>query len=33
MIVPLRYLNTIYQPRLAIPKYIINASDDDFLYL
>ncbi|EGG0401322.1 hypothetical protein Q4X44_002530 [Salmonella enterica] len=21
---PLRYLNTIYQPRLAIPKYIIN---------
>ncbi|EMX3331007.1 PhoPQ-activated pathogenicity-related family protein [Salmonella enterica] len=22
---PLRYLNTIYQPRLAIPKYIINA--------
>ncbi|EDP2066217.1 PhoPQ-regulated protein, partial [Salmonella enterica subsp. enterica serovar Heidelberg] len=23
---PLRYLNTIYQPRLAIPKYIINAS-------
>lgn len=27
---PLRYLNTIYQPRLAIPKYIINASGDDF---
>lgn len=25
---PLRYLNTIYQPRLAIPKYIINASGD-----
>ncbi|EAO7498103.1 hypothetical protein FPM78_03690 [Salmonella enterica] len=23
---PLRYLNTIYQPRLAIPKYIINGS-------
>lgn len=23
---PLRYLNTIYQPRLAIPKYIINIS-------
>lgn len=29
---PLRYLNTIYQPRLAIPKYIINASGDDFSY-
>ncbi|EAP9889383.1 PhoPQ-regulated protein, partial [Salmonella enterica] len=27
---PLRYLNTVYQPRLAIPKYIINASGDDF---
>ncbi|EJJ4224938.1 PhoPQ-activated pathogenicity-related family protein [Salmonella enterica] len=27
---PLRYLNTIYQSRLAIPKYIINASGDDF---
>ncbi|EDS6650546.1 PhoPQ-regulated protein [Salmonella enterica subsp. arizonae] len=27
---PLRYLNTVYQTRLAIPKYIINASGDDF---
>ncbi|QXY85523.1 PhoPQ-regulated protein [Salmonella bongori] len=27
---PLRYLNTVYQSRLAIPKYIINASGDDF---
>lgn len=27
---PLIYLNTVYQPRLAIPKYIINASGDDF---
>lgn len=27
---PLRYLNTVYHSRLAIPKYIINASGDDF---
>ncbi len=27
---PLRYMNSIYQSRLAIPKYIINASGDDF---
>ncbi len=27
---PLRYLNSAYANRLAIPKYIINASGDDF---
>jgi PhoPQ-activated pathogenicity-related protein len=27
---PLQYMNSIYQSRLAIPKYIINASGDDF---
>lgn len=27
---PLRYMNSIYQSRLAIPKYIVNASGDDF---
>lgn len=27
---PFQYMNSIYQPRLAIPKYIINASGDDF---
>ncbi len=27
---PLRYLNTSYAHRLAIPKYIVNASGDDF---
>ncbi|MBN3265242.1 PhoPQ-activated pathogenicity-related family protein [Pectobacterium brasiliense] len=27
---PLRYINSIYQQRLAIPKYIVNASGDDF---
>ncbi|MET3129895.1 PhoPQ-activated pathogenicity-related protein [Oxalobacteraceae bacterium GrIS 1.11] len=27
---PLRYLDTAYAARLAIPKYIVNASGDDF---
>lgn len=27
---PLRYLNSAYATRLAIPKYIVNASSDDF---
>ncbi|MDQ0125616.1 PhoPQ-activated pathogenicity-related protein [Pseudomonas lini] len=27
---PLSYLNSAYAPRLAIPKYIVNASSDDF---
>ncbi|HAU3345617.1 TPA: PhoPQ-activated pathogenicity-related family protein [Salmonella enterica subsp. houtenae serovar 1,40:z4,z23:-] len=27
---PLRYINSIYQSRLTIPKYIVNASGDDF---
>ena len=27
---PLKYLNTGYAERLAIPKYIVNASSDDF---
>lgn len=27
---PFKYSNSIYQPRLAMPKYIINASGDDF---
>ncbi|MEG3136141.1 PhoPQ-activated protein PqaA family protein [Rouxiella sp. T17] len=27
---PIQYLGTAYQSRLAIPKYIINASGDDF---
>lgn len=27
---PLHYKNTIYQNRLTVPKYIINASGDDF---
>lgn len=27
---PLRYINSTYPSRLAIPKYIINASGDDF---
>ncbi|PHM75152.1 PhoPQ-activated pathogenicity-related family protein [Xenorhabdus kozodoii] len=27
---PLQYMNSTYQSRLAIPKYIINASGDDF---
>lgn len=27
---PLQYLGTSYQSRLAIPKYIVNASGDDF---
>ncbi|CDG21570.1 PqaA protein [Xenorhabdus poinarii G6] len=27
---PLKYMNSIYQSRLAIPKYIVNASGDNF---
>ncbi len=27
---PLQYMGTAYQSRLAIPKYIVNASGDDF---
>lgn len=27
---PFQYLGTIYQSRLSIPKYIVNASGDDF---
>ncbi|MGS0641172.1 PhoPQ-activated pathogenicity-related family protein [Xanthomonas oryzae] len=27
---PLRYLDTPYRKRLAVPKYIVNASGDDF---
>ena len=27
---PLQYMGTAYQARLAIPKYIVNASGDDF---
>jgi PhoPQ-activated pathogenicity-related protein len=27
---PLSYLNSAYAPRLSIPKYIVNASSDDF---
>lgn len=27
---PLRYLNSAYAKRLSIPKYIVNASSDDF---
>lgn len=27
---PLRYLDSAYAPRLTIPKYIVNASGDDF---
>uniref|UniRef100_A0A3B0LXE3 Uncharacterized protein n=1 Tax=Arsenophonus endosymbiont of Trialeurodes vaporariorum TaxID=235567 RepID=A0A3B0LXE3_9GAMM len=29
---PLQYLNSDHQNRISIPKYIINASSDDFLY-
>lgn len=27
---PLQYVNSLYKSRLAIPKYIVNASGDDF---
>ena len=27
---PLSYLNSAYSPRLSIPKYLVNASSDDF---